>query len=194
MVRQLDLSKYTDGRKYTKDDKARIACDDCKGCSKCCQNMGNSIVVDPWDVRLLKQRLNTNFDGLLQTILELNMVDGLILPNIKMQEGTDACIFLNIEGRCNIHESRPGFCRLFPLGRLYESEEDFVYINQVHECPYKGKEKIRIKDWLDVPNIDDYEQYIKEWHKFLIDKRREVVANPDKAKEICLEVLKYYNN
>ncbi|MCQ2543891.1 MAG: YkgJ family cysteine cluster protein [Lachnospiraceae bacterium] len=192
MVRQLDLDNYTDGRKYTRDDKARIACDDCKGCSKCCQNMGKSIIVDPWDVKKLKARLNTNFDGLLQMILELNMVDGLLLPNIKMQENTDACVFLNNNGRCNIHEDRPGFCRMFPLGRLYEGD-DFFYINQVHECTYKDKEKIKIKKWIDVDDIDAYENFQKEWHNFLTEKRKEIIKNPDNIKDICMEVLKYYN-
>ncbi len=191
MLRNIDLSLYTDGRKYDSNDMVRIACDDCKGCSKCCHDMGNSIVLDPWDVKKLCSGLNTDFEGLLNESIELNLVDGLILPNIRMQEATNACIFLNSEGRCTIHDIRPGYCRLFPLGRLYENGS-FTYINQIHECDYKDKSKIKIKKWLDVPNLSDYEEFVQCWHDYLNEKREEISKNPDNAKIICMEVLEQY--
>lgn len=191
MFRNIDLAEYTDGKKYNANDMVRIACNDCQGCSKCCHGMGNSIVLDPWDVKKLCQGLNTDFESLLKTTLELNLIDDLILPNIKMQENTDGCIFLNDEGRCSIHDIRPGFCRMFPLGRLYENGT-FSYINQINECDYKDKTKIKIKKWLEIPNLSEYEEFVQNWHDFLSEKRNEIREHPENAKSICMEVLKYY--
>ena len=191
MFRDIDLNEYTDGRRYTSNDMVRIACDDCKGCSKCCHDMGNSIVLDPFDVKKLCAGLNRDFESLLDDCLELNVVDGLLLPNIKMQDKTNACIFLNEEGRCSIHEIRPGFCRMFPLGRLYENG-GFSYIHQIHECDYPNKSKVKIKKWLEIPNLEDYENFVMEWHDYLASVREEIKKEPQNAKQYCMEVLKYY--
>ena len=50
MERNWDLSEMTDGKSYTENDLARIGCNECEGCSKCCHNMGESIVLDPYDM------------------------------------------------------------------------------------------------------------------------------------------------
>ena len=67
---------------------------------------------------------------MLNNEFELNVVDGVILPNLKMSGQNDACGFLDENGRCSIHAVRPGICRLFPLGRYYENH-DFSYFLQV---------------------------------------------------------------
>ena len=106
--------------------------------------MGNSIILDPMDIWRLTSNLKTNFNSLLERYVELGVVDGLILPNLKLAGEEEACSFLSNEGRCCIHNFRPGICRLFPLGRFYE-ENQFHYFLQVHECPRKDKTKIKVK-------------------------------------------------
>ena len=64
---------------------------------------------------------------LLATSVELNVVDGVILPNLKMQGTREACAYLDAAGRCSIHPYRPGICRLFPLGRHYENGGLFIF-------------------------------------------------------------------
>ena len=77
-------------------------------------------------------------------------------------------VFLNQEGRCFIHEIRPGFCRLFPLGRYY-TEDGFKYIIQIHECAKKNRSKIKVKKWIDTPDLRQYEKFVWDWHQFLLD-------------------------
>lgn len=48
-------------------------------------------------------------------------MDNLILPNLLLTGEDEHCTLLDDNGRCSIHESRPGFCRMFPLGRIYEN-------------------------------------------------------------------------
>ena len=70
-----------------------------------------------------------------------------------------AVAFLTEEGRCGIHPFRPGICRLFPLGRYYE-ENGFRYFLQVHECQKENRAKVKVKKWLDTPDLKKYETYI----------------------------------
>lgn len=167
MKRNIDLNEISDGRLYTANDMVKADCHDCVGCSACCKGMGESIVLDPFDVHKVCSGLNVDFATLMKDKIELNVVDGITLPNLKMNE---ACGFLNAEGRCNIHEFRPGICRMFPLGRCYE-DDGFKYFIQVHECPVKNKGKVKVKKWLDIPDLKQYESYIWDWHRFLEECR-----------------------
>lgn len=163
MERNWDLSEWTDGKKYKATDLVKVGCNDCKGCSACCHDMGSSIVLDPMDVYRLTTGLQQSMEALLNQAVELNVVDGVILPNLKMQGSAGSCYFLNTEGRCSIHEQRPGICRLFPLGRLYE-EQGFSYILQIHECKAKNKTKVKVRQWLQIEDLNRYEAYIWDWH------------------------------
>lgn len=166
MKRHVDLNEISDGKLYTANDLVKADCHDCKGCSACCQGMGNSIVLDPMDVAVLRKNLNQTFEGLLEKYIDINVVDGIILPNLRMAGEQESCVFLNKEGRCSIHAFRPGICRLFPLGRYYE-EDGFKYILQIHECKKDDRSKVKVKKWLDIPNLKEYEKYILAWHNFL---------------------------
>ena len=159
MLREIDLAEVSDGKLYTSRDMVKAGCDDCRGCCDCCKEMGKSVVLDPYDVFRLEAGLGQSFQELLTYALELNVVDGIILPNLKMAGEAERCSFLDPEGRCSIHPHRPGFCRMFPLGRIYE-EEGFHYFLQVHECPKQPKTKVKVSKWLDTPELKKYEAYV----------------------------------
>lgn len=75
--------------------------------------------------------------------LELNVVDGIILPNLRMNGTREVCSFLNEEGRCSIHPYRPGICRLFPLGRYYEKMDFIIFFKlmNVEKITWKDESK-----------------------------------------------------
>ena len=164
MKRMVDLKEISDGRLYSSGDMVRADCHDCTGCSDCCRGMGSSIILDPMDIWRFRLGIGKDFAALMEREIELGVVDGMVLPNLKMESGRDACPFLNGEGRCSVHEFRPGICRLFPLGRYYE-ENGFRYFLQVHECSRKDRGKVKIKKWLGIPNLKAYENYILKWHQ-----------------------------
>ena len=167
MRRNVDLNEISDGKLYTSNDMVKADCYDCQGCSACCRGMGKSIILDPIDLFHLKQATGKDFAGLLNQEIELNVVDGMILPNLKMDPKTDACPFLDENERCGIHAFRSGICRLFPLGRLYE-EEGFRYFLLTKECKKENRGKVKVKKWLGIPNLKSYEKYISDWHQFLL--------------------------
>ena len=166
MERDWDLSEVSDGKLYSSSDLAKIGCNDCKGCSACCRNMEQSTILDPYDVYRLTIEGMININELLATSVELCVVEGFILPVLKMQKNSNACYYLNQEGRCSIHKYRPGICRMFPLGRIYENGT-FQYFLQIHECKAENKTKVKIKQWLDTPDCKRYEAFISDWHYFV---------------------------
>ena len=166
MLRDVDLSEVTDGKLYNKDDSVRVTCDDCRGCSECCKTVGDTILLDPFDIYNLEKALYKSFAEMVEKEIEIRLIDNVVLPNIMMQEDSDACGLLDENGRCTIHSLRPGFCRLFPLGRLYDEDSNFNYIIQVKECRYPDKGYALVKDWLGIEDLDKYERFIKDWHSF----------------------------
>ena len=165
MLRDVDINEISDGKFYSLNDMVKVGCDDCRGCSSCCRDM-ESIILDPYDVYRMTGGLERSFEDLLGDAIELKVVDGVVLPQLKMNEKSESCSFLNEEGRCSIHPYRPGICRLFPMGRYYE-EEGFRYFLQVNECAKKDRYKVRMKQWLDTPEPQRYEKYISDWHYFI---------------------------
>ena len=191
MKRNVDLKDISDGKLYGSNDLVKADCGDCKGCFACCCGMGESIVLDPMDIHRLTSGLNVSFEGLLAHYIELNVVDGIILPNLKMQGELDACAFLNKEGRCSIHPIRPGICRLFPLGRYYENGS-FKYILQTHECKKENRTKVKVKKWIDTPDLKQYEEFVNTWHYFLNQKEAYVAEHPDEMKATSMEILQTF--
>ncbi|RKJ46957.1 YkgJ family cysteine cluster protein [bacterium 1XD8-76] len=204
----------TPDRLYTARDMAKIGCDDCKGCSYCCQEMGESVVLTPFDICELTQHLGRSFDELMEDKIELYMTDGMVLPNLKMSGETKAygskevCGFLNEEGRCSIHAFRPGLCRLFPLGRNYEIKQmetedgikeikGFQYFIVKDSCPNLNGTKVKIEKWLGIPNLKKNEEFITTWHYFCKDFQEEIqellkAGEDDKVKKINLSMLELF--
>lgn len=192
MGRMVMLDEISDGRKYHKDSMVKIGCDGCNGKSICCHEMCDTIILDPYDIYELTKNLGIEFNDLLQGAIELNVQDGVIMPNIKKQPHNNGCGYLDDAGRCSIHDFRPGFCRLFPLGRGYE-DDNVYYVNQVAECHIDTSTKVKVKNWLSIENIAKYEAYALSWHK-LIKKTKEMINNlsDDEVKNINLKFINIF--
>lgn len=189
MERDVNMDEISDGRRYGLNDMPKADCHDCEGCSKCCRGMGQSIQLDPLDVFQMTKSLKVSFEQLLQDKLELNVVDGVILPNLKMDSKRDCCGFLDKDDRCSIHSARPGICRIFPLGRIYE-EGSFEYFLQTRECTNKKRTKIKVRKWIDVPDIKTNQKFIADWH-YLVKDIGKVLKTYDEqtAKKVSMYVL-----
>ncbi len=193
MKREGDLAALTDGKLYRNSDMAKLGCNDCAGCFDCCRGMGNSVVLDPYDVWRLEQGLGIPFLQMVGNQVMLSVVDGLVLPSLNM-ESTGKCLFLNEAGRCSIHEFRPGICRLFPLGRYYH-DGGFSYVLMTGECKVENRSKVKIEKWLGEPNLKAYEQFVMQWKDILEKTRKQLVQTTDleQQKQISMSLFqKYY--
>ena len=173
-----NLEEISDGKRYGLHDMVRAACNDCEGCHSGCEDMGDSILLDPLDVYLLQKNLKTKIETLIEKKLELRMVDGLILPNLMMDEKTNCCVFLNEEGRCSIHAFRPGICRLFPLGRIYE-DGNLAYFLQREGCVKENRSKVKVSKWLDTPELKKNQKFLVDWHDFRKEMEKIVQETSD---------------
>ena len=54
MRRDVSLEEISDGKLYGANDMVKADCQDCTGCSDCCQGMGDTLVLDPLDVYRLR--------------------------------------------------------------------------------------------------------------------------------------------
>ena len=195
MLRDRGIEEIYDGHFYAPDDMVPVGCGDCAGCSACCRNTGDSIILDPYDMYQLCLGAGKSFTDMIEREIEIRLVDGLILPNLmqhheelpdRAEENGNAlsaadgpekpgslalqgdhCPFLSAAGRCTIHPFRPGMCRLYPMGRYYpEQVAGFVYILQKDECVERDKTPVLLRDWLGVEDLARYEAYIADWHGF----------------------------
>ncbi len=190
MKRNCSLNEISDGKLYDLNDLVEASCNGCKGAASCCHGMGNSIILDPFDINLLTNNLNLTFKELLVDKIELNVVDGIILPNLKMTGASESCSFLKNEGKCSVHSFRPGICRIFPLGRYYDNH-DFKYFLQTNECRNNIKTKIKVLKWIDTEDFDSNKQFIIDWHYFLNDAENTLKNNQDEqlAKSLNMYLL-----
>ncbi len=197
MIREVDLSEISDGKLYEGEDLVKLGTEECKGCHACCCSMADTIFLDPYDAYRLEKGLSVNFGSLLERHLELRVSDGVILPGpradrklvIGGREETAACTFLNEEGRCSVHGSRPAICRLFPLGRIYREDGKHRYFLQTLECVKERRTKIRIRKWMDTPEFARYEDYVDAWHgvvRCIADQAADLGAEELKALDMCL--------
>ncbi len=164
MKRDITFEEISDGKRYRSKDFAEIFCNGCTGCSECCNFTDDTILLDPYDIYCLEKASGESFETMLGQTVNLRVVDGVITPYLTKND-KGACTFLDGNGRCSIHDLRPGFCRLFPLGRIYNDDGSFDYFIQVHECPYPCKTPVKITDWLGIDNLDTYESFIRSWHE-----------------------------
>ena len=193
MLRDIDLNEISDGKLYGNNDMVKADCGGCKGCCDCCRGMGSSIILDPLDVHRIASGLGNTFDELMEESIELGIVDGIILPNLKMTGKEEACFFLDDNGRCSIHSYRPGICRLFPLGRFYENRT-FKYFLQVHECQKSDRTKIKVRKWINTPDIRRYEKYILDWHDYLKGLQEHILSpgGENDMKDISMYILQNF--
>lgn len=188
MIRNIDLNEISDGKKYRSNDMAKISCNDCQGCSECCHVVGETIVLDPYDICQITSHLNLSFEEMLNGVngqepyISIHVEQGLVLPHIRINSEKQGCGFLNIEGRCSIHAFRPGFCRLYPLGRVYD-EDEFYYILQVNECMKGNRTKVKIEKWIDIPEIKKYEKYIQQYHGLCREIQKQLSDLADEKSE-----------
>lgn len=162
-------------RLYGAQDMARISSSSCAGCGACCRGMGDTIVLDPYDVRQLCAGTGRSFEELMGAGIDLHVEEGVILPHLMMGRETESCCFLGEDGKCRIHSFRPGICRLFPLGRQFGPKKTSYFIVP-DGCVKGGLSKVRIDRWIGIPDLPRYERFKSDWHDLLRTLQARIAA------------------
>ena len=160
------LDEISDGKLYDIEDMVKADTCGCNGCSDCCRDVGDLVVLTPYDIYEIVNYLGTSFDKLLGENIVLRQNNKITLPYLKMQDKNKYCSFLDKKGRCKIHSKRPNICRLFPLGRVYK-DNTFKYFLQIGNCPKSDLKDVKVKNWLGIDNYEENKKFILEWHNFI---------------------------
>ena len=99
MRREVSLEEISDGKLYGLNDMVKADCHDCEGCWDCCQGMGDTVILDPLDVHRLSVHLHRTPEQLMEKSLQLDVIDGNILPHLRMTGKDERCVFLNPDKR-----------------------------------------------------------------------------------------------
>ena len=153
------LNEISDGKLYDIEDMVKADTCGCNGCSDCCNDVGDLVVLTPFDIYEMTTYLNTDFDKLLGDKILLRENNKITLPYLKMQDENKNCSFLDKNGRCTIHLKRPNICRLFPLGRAYQ-DNDFKYFLQVDNCPKDELKDVKVSQWINIENYNENKKFI----------------------------------
>lgn len=181
MEHKVDLNEISDGKLYTKNDLVKLGCDGCHGQASCCRFAEDTITLDPYDFYQFSALEGLSFEQLYAGgLIALSPVNGLLLPHLNFSKDTKSCPFLNTDGRCRIHANRPGLCRLFPLARYFE-EDTLHYILQIHECPNPVAPKIKVKQWVGLTNMEQYEHFLLAWHRLMSHVQNKIAVAKDTA-------------
>lgn len=160
------LDEISDGKLYDINDIVKADTCGCDGCSDCCHDVGDLVVLTPFDIYEMVNYLNTTFDELIGNKIELRENNKILLPYLKMNDENKKCSFLSEENRCTIHSKRPNICRLFPLGRAYQ-DDDFKYFLQIGNCPKEELKDVKVEKWIGIENYNENKKFILEWYKFI---------------------------
>ena len=158
----------------------KAGCQDCQGCFSL-------------DCFHLMKATQKSFEELLTSYVSLHVEDGIILPHVAMNGTADRCSFLSDEGRCTIHEYRPGLCRLFPLGREY-IDGKIQYFVLDNACSMKQHTKVKVSKWIAMEDVTDYESFLCEWHSYVKEMKEYVLhcKSDEEIKKMNLSLLQIF--
>ena len=63
---------------YDANDMVKAGCNDCRGCSACCTGMGESVILDPYDIWQMEINLHCTFAELMRDKIDLHVEEGII--------------------------------------------------------------------------------------------------------------------
>ena len=51
---------------------------------------------------------------------------------------------------------------------------------------------MKVKKWLDTPDLARYEQFVRDWHYYLKDLQKQTEKDPARIRELSMDVLRRF--
>src|SRR3989338_7899804 len=135
----------------------------CKNCGSCCKS--TMIVLYPFDIKNICAHLTLTSTEFHQQYSVFSL-DETQLERCLLRNRPD-CPFRS-NRQCQIYPSRPIRCRLYPLGRYFETDQ-ITYLIAGQDClGFESGKKQTIAEWLEQQDITKFDQLTKDWNNFLI--------------------------
>lgn len=161
--------------------------------TECCR--GINIILTPYDVIRLKNRLNLPSDQFLAIYTEPHLLEKTDLPVItlkKLDDDQSSCPFVRDDG-CILYEDRPTACRYYPLGVASlmhkegaDDEGFFFFVNEPHCKGFDENCEWTVKDWREDQGVDLLDEVNAEWTDLVVHKKSfpTNIKLTEKAKEM----------
>ncbi len=99
------------------------------GCRANCCTKSAPVVLNPYEIALICRESGMTYEDLLD-VVETERAKGFPLVLLPRDP---ACRFWTGAG-CSIYPSRPLACRLYPLGRVFDSGESHIVLPELNVC------------------------------------------------------------
>jgi Fe-S-cluster containining protein len=173
-----DTAKISPVR-YSLDSKFQFRCHSGVSCfTKCCR--GINIILTPYDIILLKRRLQLPSDQFLAIYTEPQVLEKTDMPVVSLKlldDEQQSCPFVREDG-CLIYEDRPSACRYYPLGVASlahkEGADDdgfYFFVNEPHCRGFEEKTDWTVREWRADQGVDVRDEINAEWTDLLVRKR-----------------------
>jgi hypothetical protein len=165
--------------------------------TQCCR--GIDIVLTPYDIIRLKNRLELPSDEFLAIYTQPHLMEKTDLPMVVLKlldDDQKSCPFVRDDG-CIVYNDRPTNCRYYPLGvgtiphrEGVDEEAFYFFVNEPH-C--KGVEENRewtIREWRKDQGVDIHDGINAEWTDLVVRKRSfpPNIKLTDKSKQLFFMV------
>ena len=165
--------------------------------TECCR--GPKIILTPYDVIRLKNRLGLPSDEFLAIYTEPHLLEKTDLPVITLKhldDDRESCPFVRDDG-CILYEDRPTACRYYPLGvaslQHKEGADDegfFFFVNEPHCKGFEEECEWTVEAWRQDQGVDIRDEANAEWTDLVVHKRSfpPNIKLTEKAKEMFFMV------
>jgi Fe-S-cluster containining protein len=167
-------------KKYTLDSKFPFECHKGMKCyTRCCS--GISIILTPYDILRMKNRLGLSCDQFLAIYTKPEMLARTRLPVVIMKmldDEKESCPFVTPEG-CAIYEDRPLSCRYYPMGsaafreqEIQPTGEDFYFmVRETHCLGHESDKTWTVREWRKNQGVEPYDEINRDWMEIMLRKK-----------------------
>jgi hypothetical protein len=146
--------------------------------TKCCR--GINIVLTPYDIIRLKNRLQISSQEFLSIYTEPQLLEKTDIPVVTLKLLDDeprSCPFVRDDG-CLVYDDRPSTCRYYPLGVAslsYRQEGDeagfYFFVNEPHCLGFEEDTVWTVREWRRDQGVDIHDEINAEWTDLVVRKR-----------------------
>jgi len=146
--------------------------------TQCCR--GINIILTPYDVILLKNRLGLSSEEFLAIYTEPHIMEKTDLPVVTLKlldDEQQSCPFVRDDG-CIVYQDRPTTCRYYPLGVAAlthkegaDDEGFYFFVDEAHCRGFEEDQEWTVAEWRKDQGVDRHDDINAEWTDLVVRKR-----------------------
>jgi uncharacterized protein len=167
--------------------------------TRCCAAL--QLVLTPYDILRMKQRLRISSDRFLETYTETRIDRHPRFPMVFLRMNDDpdrTCPFVSPRG-CTVYEDRPGACRIYPLARAAQrsplgedTKEKFFFVKEKHCRGFEEKRLWSVESWVSDQGLASYNEMNDQWLE-IISSPQSLGPKADIPRKLQMYFMVSYN-